>query len=69
LITLMLTEAMRQGMLDEQPVEPLAKLVLSAMIETALQIAHAEDRAVARGQGERALLTLLSGLLGRGAAG
>lgn len=65
LITAMLTEAMRQGALDQQPVEPLAKLVLSAMIETALQIAHAEDRSTAREQGERALLTLLSGLFAR----
>lgn len=65
LITALLTEAMRQGVLAEQPVEPLAKLVLSAMIETALQIAHAQDRSTAREQGERALLTLLSGLFVR----
>lgn len=45
------------------PVPVLAQLVLSAVIEAALLIAHADDQAVARAEAEQALLALLSGLI------
>lgn len=41
----------------------LAQLVLAAVIEAALLVAHADDPTAARTQAESALLTLLDGLL------
>jgi AcrR family transcriptional regulator len=46
-----------------QPVPLLAQLVLSAVIEAALQIAHATDAPAARREAEQSLLLLLGGLL------
>lgn len=58
-----LQRAANEGLLVPVPVAVLAQLVLSAAIEAALMIAHAEDRDVARAEAETALLALLSGLL------
>jgi hypothetical protein len=45
------------------PVEVVAHLVLSALIEAALLIAHAIDRGAARAAAEQGLRVLLSGML------
>lgn len=63
LITESLRSAVDAGILAPQPVEPLAQLVLSAIIEAALMITYAEDTAAAREQAQRALLSLLGGIL------
>jgi AcrR family transcriptional regulator len=60
-------QAARDGLLAPAPVEVLAHLVLSAMIEAALFIAHAPDRGAARAEAERGLAILLSGMLARAA--
>ncbi|MQA63645.1 MAG: TetR family transcriptional regulator [Actinophytocola sp.] len=65
LITEQLDAAIEAGLIVEAPVPALAQVVLSAVIEAALMIAHAEDQALARTEAEQALLVLLSGLLKR----
>jgi AcrR family transcriptional regulator len=62
LITEQLDVAVTNGLLVAAPVPALAQLVLSAVIEAALLIAHAADPAAARAEAEQALLVLLSGL-------
>ena len=62
-ITRDLQAAAREGLLVDTPVPVLAQLVLSAVIEAALLIAHATDPAAARADAEQALLTLLSGMV------
>lgn len=64
LITRQLRAAADDGLLlvpDSVPV--LAQLVLSAVLEAALVIAHADDPEAARASAEQALLTMLSGLV------
>ncbi|HEY4454997.1 MAG TPA: helix-turn-helix domain-containing protein [Pseudonocardiaceae bacterium] len=51
-----------QGELVTDAIDVLAKLMLSALIEAALVIANAEDRATARRQAQEALLALFAGL-------
>lgn len=51
-----------QGELVTDAIDVLAKLMLSALIEAALVIANAEDRANARAQAQEALLALFAGL-------
>ncbi|HEV7980498.1 TetR/AcrR family transcriptional regulator [Amycolatopsis sp.] len=63
LIVRSLNQAVDEGVLTPQPVEVLAQLVLSAVIEAALLIANAEDPAAARANCEQALGTWLAGLL------
>jgi AcrR family transcriptional regulator len=62
-ITRSLQAAADEGLLQPVPVPVLAQLVLSAVIEAGLLIAHAKDPKAARADAERALLALLSGLL------
>jgi AcrR family transcriptional regulator len=62
LIQAVLEQAMAEGVITRQPVDVLAHLVLSAVIEAALLIAHASDRDAARACTERALRALLDGL-------
>jgi AcrR family transcriptional regulator len=62
LITAGLELAMAEGVIIAQPVEVLAHLILSALIEAALLIARAPDTAAARADAEQALLALLAGL-------
>lgn len=62
LIQAALEQAMTEGVITRQPVDVLAHLVLSAVIEAALLIAHASDRDAARVRAEQALRALLDGL-------
>jgi AcrR family transcriptional regulator len=57
-----LNVAKAQGELVTDAVDVLAKLMLSALIEAALVIANAEDRALARRQAQEALLAMFAGL-------
>lgn len=61
LIAQNLQAAEREGLLAPAPVPVLAQLVLSAVIEAALLIAHAADPKAARADAEQAVLALLSG--------
>lgn len=63
LITEQLEAAIENGSIVEAPVSVLAQVVLSAVIEAALLIAHSKDASLARTEAEQALLVLLSGLL------
>jgi hypothetical protein len=62
LIAAALAQAMDGGVLRRQPVDLLARLLLSATIEAALVIARAADPAAARAEAEQALHGLLAGL-------
>lgn len=63
LITEHLQAAADSDLLVPVPVPVLARLVLSAAIEAALVVAHAEKREAARADAQQTLLVLLSGLL------
>jgi AcrR family transcriptional regulator len=63
LIRRALHRAIDEGVLTPQPVDVLAQLVLSAVIEAALLIANAEDPVAARTKCEQALGTWLAGLV------
>lgn len=65
LITGFLQQAADAGLLVTNAVEVLAQLLLSALIEAAMVIANAPDRALARQQAFEALLALLAGLADR----
>lgn len=69
LITEAIEAAIAAGLLAPQPVRVLAQLVLSAIMEAAMLIAHAEDRDTARAQAQQALLALLGGLMAPAAGG
>jgi AcrR family transcriptional regulator len=62
LIQAVLEQAMTEGVITRQQVDVLAHLVLSAVIEAALLIAHAPDHDATRARAERALRALLDGL-------
>ncbi len=64
-ITEILQAGADEGALIPAPTPALAQLMLSACIEAALMIAHAEDREAARVTAEQALVALLSGLVSR----
>lgn len=51
------------GLLHEVPVEVTAQVLLGAITEAGLIIAHAEDPAKARADAEHSLMQLISGLL------
>jgi AcrR family transcriptional regulator len=57
-----LQRLMDAGLIEQQPVEPLAHLVLGALTEGGLLIARAEDRTTARREVGESLDRLLSGL-------
>ena len=57
-----LQRLMDAGLIEQQPVEPLAHLVLGALTEGGLLIARAEDRTSARREVGESLDRLLSGL-------
>jgi AcrR family transcriptional regulator len=63
LIVAMLQTAADDDLLVPTSVPVLAQLVLGALIEAALMIAHATDRGAARAEAERALLSLLWGTI------
>jgi AcrR family transcriptional regulator len=60
--TFALQNAMDAGVLRRTEVEPLAHLMLGALGEAGMLVAHAEDKTAAREQVERSLLALLEGL-------
>jgi len=63
LITDILEDAARERTLAPVAVPMLAQLILSALIEAALRIAHADDPRKARNEARQALLALLSGVI------
>lgn len=68
LIRRTLERAAAAGLLAPANVEVLAHLVLSALIEAALFVAHATDPGAARPDAEQGLVTLLSGMVVRPSA-
>jgi AcrR family transcriptional regulator len=57
-----LTEAVRVGRIPEQPISPLAHILIGALDEAALLVARSEDQATTRAQARTALLNLVRGL-------
>jgi AcrR family transcriptional regulator len=53
---------MDAGLIDQQPIEPLAHMLLGAMAEAGLLIAHAEDAKAARAEVGESLDRLMQGL-------
>jgi AcrR family transcriptional regulator len=62
LMRLALGTAMDEGIVERQPVDPLAQMLLGALTEAGLAIARASDPAVARAQYGAAAARLLDGL-------
>lgn len=62
LVRIMLEEAMRQGVVQPRPVEPLASMVHAALNEAGMHLAAAEDVAVARDEVAASVLALIDGL-------
>ncbi len=58
-----LQQAIEQGMMDPQPVEPLAHLLRAVLTEGALLIARSKDPAAARAEVGAAIDRLVDGLL------
>jgi AcrR family transcriptional regulator len=50
------------GLIEDQPLEPLSHMLLGAMAEAGLLIAHAQDKVAARREVGDSLVRLLSGL-------
>ena len=63
LATDLLEQAQREGMVGSAPIPVLAQLVLSAVVEAGLIVAHAEDPVSARAQVEQSLMLLFAGIL------
>ncbi|GGN91669.1 TetR/AcrR family transcriptional regulator [Nocardia rhizosphaerihabitans] len=63
LITDQLQRAVDAGLVPAVPVPVLAQLLLSAITEASLIVAHAEDPDRARGETQQSLLLLITGLL------
>ncbi|HXE43573.1 MAG TPA: helix-turn-helix domain-containing protein [Conexibacter sp.] len=62
LVTMALQEAMDADLLRRREVQPLAHMLLGAMVEASMMIANAADPAAARAKVEGPLLALLEGL-------
>jgi AcrR family transcriptional regulator len=54
--------AMEAGMIETQPVDALARILLGALNEAAMVIARARDEAAARGEAGGAVMRILAGL-------
>jgi AcrR family transcriptional regulator len=54
--------AIDHGQIEQQPVDPIAHLILGALTEAAMLIAHAEDKTAARRDVSAAVLRLFEGL-------
>ena len=65
-LVMALESAMEGGLIQRQPVEPLAHLLLGALSEGALTIAHADNPDRARREVRAGMKRLLEGLYGRG---
>jgi AcrR family transcriptional regulator len=61
-LTMALQEAMDAGLLRRGDVQPLAHMLMGAMVEASMMIANAADPAAARAEVEGPLLALLEGL-------
>jgi len=61
-LTMALGEAMDAGLLRKRDVQPLAHMLMGAMVEASMMIANAADPAAARAEVEGPLLALLEGL-------
>jgi AcrR family transcriptional regulator len=61
-LTMALQEAMDAGLLRRRDVQPLAHMLMGAMVEASMMIANAADPAAARAEVEGPLLALLEGL-------
>jgi AcrR family transcriptional regulator len=61
-LTMALGEAMDAGLLRRADVQPLAHMLMGAMVEASMMIANAPDPAAARAEVEGPLLALLEGL-------
>jgi len=61
-LTMALGEAMDAGLLERRDVQPLAHMLMGAMVEASMMIANAADPAAARAEVEGPLLALLEGL-------
>ena len=62
LVTMALQEAMDSGLMRGRDAEPLAHMLMGAMVEASMMIANAADPAAARAEVEGPLLELLEGL-------
>jgi AcrR family transcriptional regulator len=62
LVTMALQEAMDSGVLQRREVQPLAHMLMGAMVEASMMIANAADPAAMRAEVEGPLLALLEGL-------
>jgi len=54
--------AIDHGQIERQPVDPIAHLILGALTEATMLIAHAQDKAAARREVSAAVLRLFEGL-------
>ena len=63
LATDLLEQAQREGKVGTAPIPVLAQLVLSAVVEAGLIVAHAEDPVAARAEAEQSLIVLFAGIL------
>jgi hypothetical protein len=57
-----LRQAMNRGVIEKQPLRPLARLITAALFETCIAIATADDPAAARREAWPAFVRLLRGL-------
>ncbi|RMI32928.1 TetR/AcrR family transcriptional regulator [Nocardia stercoris] len=63
LLTTQLERARAAGLIADAPVPVLAQLLLSAIAEASLIVAHADDPVAAQAQTQQSLLQLVAGLL------
>jgi AcrR family transcriptional regulator len=57
-----LRKAMHAGVIERQPLRPLAFMLIGALSEACLYVADAEDQEIARGEVSELIVTLLSGM-------
>jgi hypothetical protein len=62
LVKASLTNAMDTGLIERQPVDPLAHLFVGALDEAAMYIARADDSALARREMGESIERMLEGL-------
>ncbi|MGV9412601.1 TetR/AcrR family transcriptional regulator [Nocardia sp. NPDC003693] len=63
LITTQLERARETGLVGDVPVQVLAQLLLSALSEASLIVAHAADPDTARAQAQHSIMLLIAGIL------
>ncbi|MEU0539451.1 TetR/AcrR family transcriptional regulator [Nocardia sp. NPDC005978] len=63
LITTQLERARAAGLIGDVPVQVLAQLLLSALSEASLIVAHAADPDTARAQAQHSIMLLIAGIL------